>query len=156
MPGSPTICTNHGLPAPSRSRLRSSSASSAACPTRTRVRLSAATTRIAPSSPPHPRSGPPGSTLPSGAKRTPFRDPLAANTLYPGPAPPSILAGSGGHLARHDMEELMHDHDHTARAPRRTRRPWARAAAGLTAAGVLLVGGATAAFAAAPGDTQAG
>jgi len=52
------------------------------------------------------------------------------------------------------MEELMHDHDHTASASRRTRRPWARAAAGLTAAGVLLVGGATVAFASAGSNTQ--
>ena len=47
----------------------------------------------------------------------------------------------------------MYDHDHTAGASRRTRRPWARAAAGLTAAGALLIGGATAAFAAG-GTTQ--
>jgi hypothetical protein len=46
------------------------------------------------------------------------------------------------------MEELMHDHDHTTGASARTRRSWARAAAGLTAAGALLAGGATAAFAA--------
>jgi hypothetical protein len=46
------------------------------------------------------------------------------------------------------MEELMYDHDHTTRTSRRTRRPWVRAAAGLTAAGALLVGGPTAAFAA--------
>jgi len=46
------------------------------------------------------------------------------------------------------MEELMYDHDHTAGTARRTRRSWVRAAAGLTAAGALLVGGATAAFAA--------
>ena len=47
----------------------------------------------------------------------------------------------------------MYDHDHTAGTSRRTRRSWARAAAGLTAAGALLVGGATAAFAAG-GATQ--
>ena len=45
----------------------------------------------------------------------------------------------------------MYDHDHTAGTARRTRRSWVRAAAGLTAAGALLVGGATAAYAA--GDT---
>jgi len=50
----------------------------------------------------------------------------------------------------------MHNHDHTPDTPRRTRRPWARAAAGLTAAGVLLVGGATAAFATAGSSPQAG
>ena len=47
----------------------------------------------------------------------------------------------------------MHDHDHTAGTPPRTRR-WARAAAGLTAVGALLLGGATAAFATAGGNTQ--
>jgi hypothetical protein len=46
------------------------------------------------------------------------------------------------------MEELMYDHDHIAGTARKTRRSWVRAAAGLTAAGVLVVGGATAAFAA--------
>jgi hypothetical protein len=45
------------------------------------------------------------------------------------------------------MEELMHDNDHITASPRR-RRPWTRAAVGLTAAGVLLAGGATTAFAA--------
>jgi len=45
----------------------------------------------------------------------------------------------------------MYDHDHTTGPARRTRRSWVRAAAGLAAAGALLVGGATAAFAA--GDT---
>jgi hypothetical protein len=52
------------------------------------------------------------------------------------------------------MEEPTHDHDHiTATSPAMHRR-WARAAAGFTAAGVLLLGGATAAFAAAPGGTR--
>src|SRR5215469_13198748 len=46
MPGSPTICTNHGLPAPSRSSPRSSSASSLARPTRTRDRLPAVVTHV--------------------------------------------------------------------------------------------------------------
>src|SRR5215471_7008601 len=46
------------------------------------------------------------------------------------------------------MEELMYDQDHTAGTSRRMRRSWVRAAAGLTAAGALLVGGGTAAFAA--------
>jgi len=54
------------------------------------------------------------------------------------------------------MEELMYDHDHTTRTSRRTRRPWARAAAGLTAAGALLIGGATAAFAAGDAAQQSG
>lgn len=48
----------------------------------------------------------------------------------------------------------MYDHDHTAGTSRRARRPWARAAAGLTVAGALLFGGATAAFATAGGNTQ--
>jgi hypothetical protein len=52
------------------------------------------------------------------------------------------------------MEELMHNHDHTTGTSPRTRRPWARAAAGLTAAGALLVGGATAAVAAPAGHAQ--
>jgi len=52
------------------------------------------------------------------------------------------------------MEELMHDHNQTAGTSRRTRRAWVRAAAGLTAAGALLIGGATAAFATAGGTTQ--
>jgi len=42
----------------------------------------------------------------------------------------------------------MYDHDHTIGTARRTRRSWVRAAAGLTVAGALLVGGATAALAA--------
>src|SRR5262249_58778471 len=58
--------------------------------------------------------------------------------------------------ARYDMEEPMHDHDHTAGTPPRTRRKWARAAAGLTAAAAVLVGGAIAAFAAGGGAQQPG
>jgi hypothetical protein len=54
------------------------------------------------------------------------------------------------------MEELMYDHDHTAGTARRTRRSWVRAAAGLTAAGALLVGGATAAFAASDATQHSG
>ena len=50
----------------------------------------------------------------------------------------------------------MHDHDHTAGTPPRTRRKWARAAAGLTAAAAVLVGGAIAAFAAGGGAQQPG
>jgi hypothetical protein len=57
-------------------------------------------------------------------------------------------------MARYDMEELMHNHDHTTGTSPRTRRPWARAAAGLTAAGALLVGGATTASAMAADNTQ--
>ena len=47
----------------------------------------------------------------------------------------------------------MYDHDHTASTSRSHNRRVLRAAAGLTAAGALLVGGATAAFAAG-GATQ--
>jgi hypothetical protein len=51
------------------------------------------------------------------------------------------------------MEEFMqHDHD-TSTSPAK-RRPWARTAAGLTAAGALLLGGATTAFAATAGNAQ--
>jgi hypothetical protein len=57
-------------------------------------------------------------------------------------------------MARYDMEELMHNHDHTTGTSPRKRRPWARAAAGLTAAGALLVGGATTASAMAADNTQ--
>jgi hypothetical protein len=52
------------------------------------------------------------------------------------------------------MEDPMHDHDHTAGASPRTRRPWVRAAAGLTVAGAVLFGGATTAFATAGDNTQ--
>ena len=48
----------------------------------------------------------------------------------------------------------MHDHDHITGTPPTTRRRWARVAAGLTAVGALLLGGATAAFATAGGNTQ--
>jgi hypothetical protein len=51
------------------------------------------------------------------------------------------------------MEEFMqHDHD-TSVSPAKRRR-WGRTAAGLTAAGALLIGGATTAFAANAGHAQ--
>ena len=48
----------------------------------------------------------------------------------------------------------MHDKDHTTDTSPTKRRRWAPAAAGLAAAGAVLLGGATAAFAAAPGSAQ--
>ena len=48
----------------------------------------------------------------------------------------------------------MYDNDHIATTSPRRRRSWARAAVGLTAAGVLLAGGATTAFAAVAGHAQ--
>src|SRR5882757_4178367 len=52
------------------------------------------------------------------------------------------------------MEELMHDNDHITDTSPTRPRPWARAAVGLTAAGVLLLGGATTAFATVAGHAQ--
>ena len=48
----------------------------------------------------------------------------------------------------------MRDNDHITSASPATRRPWARAAAGLAAAGALLAAGATTALAAPAGYTQ--
>src|SRR5262249_20330100 len=56
--------------------------------------------------------------------------------------------------ARYDMEEPMHDYDHTAGTPPRTRRKWARAAAGLTAAAAVPGGGGGAALAPRGGAPQ--
>jgi len=78
-------------------------------------------------------------------------------TINPGGCAPvrreHSLAGSGGQPARHDMEESVHNDQITDASPT-TRRPWARAAVGLAAAGALLAGGATAAFAAPAGHAQ--
>jgi hypothetical protein len=52
------------------------------------------------------------------------------------------------------MEESVHDNDHITGTSPATRRPWARAAAGLAAAGALLAAGATTAFAAPAGHAQ--
>jgi hypothetical protein len=52
------------------------------------------------------------------------------------------------------MEESVHDNDHITGTSPATRRPWARAAVGLAAAGALLAAGATTAFAAPAGHAQ--
>jgi hypothetical protein len=52
------------------------------------------------------------------------------------------------------MEESVQSNDHITGTSPATRRPWARAAAGLAAAGALLAAGATTAFAAPAGYTQ--
>jgi hypothetical protein len=51
------------------------------------------------------------------------------------------------------MEEYM-QHDHNTSTSPAKRRPWVRTAAGITAAGALLLGGATTAFAANAGNNQ--
>ena len=90
----------------------------------------------------------------SGVNRIRFRDPFAVNTRYSAASPPGTVAGSGGYPACLDMEKLMHDKDHITDTSPTKRRRWAPAAAGLAAAGAVLLGGATAAFAAAPGSAQ--
>src|SRR5262249_34291048 len=106
---------------------------------------------------PRPPSGRAPPPPPSGPHPSPVTGPISPNTPHP-PPPARARAGPprgrGGVAARHDMEELMYDNDHIATTSPRRRRSWARAAVGLTAAGVLLAGGATTAFAAVAGHAQ--
>src|SRR5262249_17416230 len=141
-----------GWPASSRSKPRSSSASSLARPSRTRDRIPA-TTRLAVRDPASAErairsashSGPSGSGSGIHLQQTPYTPPrrrLAASQAAAGRWPALT------------MEESVHNNDHVTGTSPATRRPWARAAAGLAAAGALLAAGATTASAAPAGYTQ--